>query len=88
MDESVFLRGNWYRDIESNGHLSLIADSEIMGISSRVICEEIGDHWLVIQESRLNGQTPRYDQKSVEIGVKPQTNTLWVPSFNVGESDY
>ena len=30
---------------------------------------EIGDHWLVIKESRLGGQTAR-DMKKFEIGVK------------------
>ena len=46
-------------DIESNGHLSLTADSEIMWDKLLATFGDIGDYWLIIQESRLGGPTAK-----------------------------
>ena len=49
-------------------------------IKSWVIWEEIGDHWLDIQGSQLDGLTAEIcviiSEISVEIGIKPQTNKI------------
>ena len=71
-DVAIFVCDNWSWTIRSNDHLSVSTDSEI--IWYLVTCRDVGNYWLVINESQLH--VLGLDHKDVDIGIKPQRNKI------------